>query len=86
MDSVPRVVWLLKMVIDDLTLLKKVSDRDRWTVCAGTCGCFRRVIHSREQYVHNGLVATSSGDIGVHTAEKREWRRKVDCADKACVG
>ena len=39
-DSVVMVLWLLKMEIDDLTLLKKVNDRDRWTVCTGTCGYF----------------------------------------------
>ena len=40
MDSVVMVLWLLKMEIDDLMLPKKVNDRDRWTICTGTCSYF----------------------------------------------
>ena len=39
--SLYRDLWLLQVEIDVYTLLKKVIDGERWTVCTGTCGCFR---------------------------------------------
>ena len=41
MDNVYRDLRLLQVEIDVYTLMKRVSDGVRWTMCVGTCGYFR---------------------------------------------
>ena len=38
MDNVCRDLWLLQVEIDVYTLMKRVSDGVRWTMCTGSCG------------------------------------------------